>query len=135
MTRSKFAAMAFATSLVLVTQLPPVRSGVNQTYEQIKLLVDVLQHVKEQYVKEVDQKSLIYGAAAGRIRTLDPFSQFMGPEAHRERKTETTGHFGGLGIRIAVRDGWLVVITPLPDTPAYRLGVLPGVKIVKIEGE
>jgi carboxyl-terminal processing protease len=135
MRKLKFAAVAVAASAVLATQLPPVRSSVNQTYEQIKLLVDVLQHVKEQYVEEVQQTDLIYGAAAGMVRTLDPFSQFMEPEAHREMKTETTGHFGGLGIRIAVRDGWLVVITPLPDTPAYRMGILPGDKIVKIEGE
>jgi carboxyl-terminal processing protease len=123
------------TGIVFLGALPPVRSNVNQTYEQIKLLIDVLQHVREQYVSEVDQKSLIYGAAAGMVRTLDPFSQFLEPEAHKEMKTETSGQFGGLGIRIAVRDGWLTVITPLPDTPAFRQGVLPGDKIVKIEGE
>lgn len=118
-----------------VAILPPVRSAADNTYQQIKLVVDVLQHIREQYVEEVDQKKLIYGAAAGMARTLDPFSQFMEPDAHKEMKTETHGEFGGLGIRIAVREGWLTVITPLPETPAYRLGILPGDKIVKIEGE
>ncbi|HMZ27729.1 MAG TPA: S41 family peptidase, partial [Elusimicrobiota bacterium] len=115
--------------------LPPVRSAVDTTYEQIKLLVDVLQYIREQYVESVDQKAIVYGAASGMTRALDPFSQFMEPEAHKEMKTETQGQFGGLGIRIAVRDGWLTVITPMPDTPAYRLGILPGDKIVKIEDE
>jgi carboxyl-terminal processing protease len=97
-----------------VAILPPVRSAADNTYQQIKLVVDVLQHIREQYVEEVDQKKLIYGAAAGMARTLDPFSQFMEPDAHKEMKTETHGEFGGLGIRIAVREGWLTVITPLP---------------------
>lgn len=113
--------------------VPAVRSAVDATYEQIKLLVDVLQLVREQYVEEVDQKNLIYGALSGMARTLDPFSQFMEPSAHSEMKTETQGQFGGLGIRIAIRDGWLTVITPMPDTPAYRQGILPGDRIVKIE--
>jgi len=57
----------------------------------------------------------------------------MEPAALKEMRTETQGQFGGLGIRIAVRDNWLTVITPMPDTPAYRLGVLPGDKIIQIE--
>ena len=133
--RRKMALWVAGASLLLFTQLPAVRSGVNQTYEQIKLLVDIMQHVREQYVEEVDQTALVYGAAAGMVRILDPFSQFLEPDAHKEMKTETAGHFGGLGIRIAIRDGWLVVITPLPDTPAYRQGILPGDKVVKIDGE
>jgi len=114
---------------------PSSPAEVNDNYEQIRLLVDILQHIENQYVETVERKNLVYGAAAGMVRTLDPFSQFLEPEAHKEMRTETEGQFGGLGIRIAIRDGWLVVITPLPDTPAYRMGILPGDKIVKIEGE
>ena len=125
----------FGATLAVAAVFSPVRSAVDDTYQQIKLVVDVLQHIREQYVEDVDQKKLIYGAAAGMARTLDPFSQFMEPDDHKEMKTETQGQFGGLGIRIAVRDGWLTVITPTPATPAYRLGILPGDKIVKIEGE
>jgi carboxyl-terminal processing protease len=125
----------FGAGLGVTAVLSPVRSAVDDTYQQIKLVVDVLQHIREQYVEEVDQKKLVYGAAAGMARTLDPFSQFMEPDDHKEMKTETQGQFGGLGIRIAVRDGWLTVITPMPETPAYRLGILPGDKIVKIEGD
>lgn len=125
----------FGATLAVAAVFSPVRSAVDDTYQQIKLVVDVLQHIREQYVEDVDQKKLIYGAAAGMARTLDPFSQFMEPDDHKEMKTETQGQFGGLGIRIAVRDGWLTVITPMPETPAYRLGILPGDKIVKIEGE
>src|SRR5690242_15312651 len=109
--------------------------NVDQTFEQIKLLVDVYQQVVQNYVDEVDPQNLIYGAAAGLVNTLDPFSQFMVPEAREEMQTVTEGQFGGLGIRIMLKDGWLTVITPLPETPAYRAGILPEDRIIMIDGE
>jgi carboxyl-terminal processing protease len=69
------------------------------------------------------------------VRTLDPFSQFMEPEAHREIKAETEGEFGGIGVRLTMKDDWLTVLTPLPGTPAYRAGMLPNDRIVEIDGE
>jgi carboxyl-terminal processing protease len=59
----------------------------------------------------------------------------MDPTAHEMMKSETEGKFGGLGIRIAIREGVLIVVTPLPGTPAYELGILPGDMIMKIEGK
>lgn len=115
--------------------LPAAYSAADRTYEQLKILVDVLQYIKENYVEEVETQKLIYGAATGMVKTLDPFSQFMEPEVHKEIKTETEGQFGGLGIRIQLKDGWLTVVTPLPGTPAYRAGILPLDRIIKIEGE
>ncbi|MBI4347177.1 MAG: S41 family peptidase [Elusimicrobia bacterium] len=115
---------------------PSVVAAADRTYEQLKILVDILDYIKENYVEEVETQKLIYGAASGMVKTLDPFSQFMEPEVHKDIKTETEGQFGGLGIRIAMdKDGWLSVITPLPGTPAFRLGVLPNDRIIKIEGE
>lgn len=107
--------------------------NVDRTFEQIKLLVDVYQQVVQNYVDEVDPQQLIYGAASGLVGTLDPFSQFMIPEAREEMQTVTEGQFGGLGIRIMMKDNWLTVITPLPETPAYRAGVLPEDKIISID--
>src|SRR5262249_50541897 len=83
--------------------------------------------------EDVDSQNLIYGAASGMIATLDPFSQFMVPEAREEMQTITEGQFGGLGIRIMLKDNLLTVITPLPDTPAYRAGILPEDKIIMID--
>jgi carboxyl-terminal processing protease len=122
------------TAAVLAGPIP-ARAAQDKTYEQLKILVDVLNYVQENYVDEPDSQKLIYGAASGMIRTLDPFSQFMDPEAHGEIKTETEGQFGGLGIRIAIKDDWLTVMTPLPGTPAYRAGVLPNDRLVEIDGE
>src|SRR5437660_166183 len=122
-------------AVLLLFCSPVVRSAADQTYEDMKMLVEVMNLIKDNYVQEVDTKKLVYGAASGMVHTLDPFSQFLEPEAHKEMKTETEGEFGGLGIRIAVRDNILTVITPLPGTPAYKQGILPGDKIIKIDGE
>jgi carboxyl-terminal processing protease len=121
-------------SLMLLCN-PLVRSAADQTYEDMKMLVEVLNLIKDNYVQEIDTKKLVYGAAAGMVRVLDPFSQFLEPDAHKEMKTETEGEFGGLGIRIAIRDNVLTVITPLPGTPAYKQGILPGDRIAKIDNE
>jgi carboxyl-terminal processing protease len=135
MTKKRFFSAAALAAALSIAAWTPVRSGVAQTYEEIRLIVDVLQHIQSQYVEERDVKTLVYGAAQGMVRTLDPFSQFMEPDQYKDMRTETKGEFGGLGIRIGIRDGWLVVITPIEDTPAYRLGILPGDKLVKIDGK
>src|SRR5882672_9852789 len=130
--------MTYSLPLLAVLLLfcsPAVRSAADQTYEDMKMLIEVMNLIRDNYVTEIDTKKLVYGAAAGMVKTLDPFSQFLEPDAHKEMKTETEGEFGGLGIRIAIRDGILTVITPLPGTPAYRQGVLPNDRIIKIGGE
>ncbi|MBI3505105.1 MAG: S41 family peptidase [Proteobacteria bacterium] len=126
-------AVGLAVGMAGVWVLPKVYAAADRTYEQLKILVDILDYIKENYVDEIDTQKLIYGAAGGMVKTLDPFSQFMEPDVHKDIKTETEGQFGGLGIRIGMKDGWPSVITPLPGTPAYRLGVLPNDRIIKIE--
>ncbi|MFH0753442.1 MAG: S41 family peptidase, partial [Candidatus Omnitrophota bacterium] len=71
----------------------------------------------------------------GMLGALDPHSQFLTPEDYDELKTDTQGKFGGLGIEISIRDGLLTVVTPIEDTPAWKVGVKAGDKIVKIEKE
>src|SRR5882724_6648491 len=122
-------------AVLLIFCTPALRSAADQTYEDMKMLVEVMNLIRDNYVQDVDTKKLVYGAAAGMVRNLDPFSQFLEPDAHKEMKTETEGEFGGLGIRIAIRDSILTVITPLPGTPAYRQGILPNDRIIKIGGE
>src|SRR3989338_611101 len=119
----------------VVLFLPNAYSAIDKTYEQLKILVDVLGYIQEDYVEVKDVNELIYGAAHGMVGTLDDFSQFMEPQIHKEVKTETEGEFGGLGIKIGLRDAWLTVITPQPDTPAYRAGIMPNDRIVKTDSD
>ena len=102
-------------------------------YESIELFTDVLKIVQKNYVEEVDTKKLVYGAINGMLSSLDPHSSFLPPDMYKELKIETKGSFGGLGIEITVKDGYLTVISPIEDTPAFRAGIKAGDQILKIE--
>ena len=104
------------------------------TYENLRLFTEVLSIVQSQYVDEVPPKAIIYNAIKGTLRGLDPHSSFLDPEMYREMQVETSGSFGGLGIEITLRDDILTVVAPIEGTPAYRAGIQPGDRIVKIEG-
>lgn len=102
-------------------------------YESIELFTDVLKIVQKNYVEEVETKKLVYGAINGMLSSLDPHSSFLPPDMYKEMKIETKGSFGGLGIEITVKDGYLTVISPIEDTPAFRAGIKAGDQILKIE--
>jgi carboxyl-terminal processing protease len=104
------------------------------TYENLKLFTEVLDIIQKQYVDEVPAKDLVYSAVKGALRGLDPHSSFLDPEMYKEMQVETSGSFGGLGIEITLKDDVLTVVTPIEGTPAYRVGIHPGDRIVKIEG-
>ncbi|MCD4779409.1 MAG: S41 family peptidase [Candidatus Omnitrophica bacterium] len=104
-------------------------------YSQIELFSYALTTIQADYVEELPPKDLIYGSLKGMLATLDPHSQFLTPEEYKDLKTETQGKFGGLGIEISIRDGLLTVVTPIEDTPAWKVGIKSGDRIVKIEDE
>ncbi len=130
--------LAAAVLVVLTLSLggTSASKGVDRTatYEQLKLFTDVLSIIQNQYVDETEPKEVIYGAVRGMLRSLDPHSSFMDPESYREMQVETSGSFGGLGIEITVRDDVLTVVAPIDGTPAWRAGIQPNDRIVKIEG-
>lgn len=103
-----------------------------KAYENIRIFTDAISIVQDNYTEEVDPKNLIYGAIKGMVQGLDPHSSFMTPEDYKEMQVETKGAFGGIGIEIGIRDGVLTVISPIEDTPAFRVGIKAGDKIVKI---
>jgi len=104
-------------------------------YEELKTFTEVLSIVKKNYVEDVKPKDLIYGAIKGMLNSLDPHSAFMPPDAYKEMQVETKGEFGGLGIQIGLKEGFLTVIAPIEDTPAYKAGIKAGDKITKINKE
>ena len=108
-----------------------------ERYENLELFNKVLHFIEQNYVDEdkVKNKDLIYGAIKGMMETLDPHSNFLTPEIFKDMKIDTSGKFGGLGIEIGVKDNILTVISPIEDTPAWKAGVKPGDRIVKIGGE
>jgi len=107
----------------------------NVAYSKLKLFGDVLSIVQGSYVEEVSADNLIKGAINGMVQTLDPHSSYLTPDMLKQIEVETKGAFGGLGIEIGMKDGYLTVIAPIEDTPAARAGLQPGDKIVRIEKE
>jgi carboxyl-terminal processing protease len=83
----------------------------------------------------IDLRDVEYAACNGLLRTLDPHSVFLSPEAYKEMNLSTSGHFGGLGIVISIRDQLLTVIRPMPDTPAGRAGLERFDRVMKINNE
>jgi carboxyl-terminal processing protease len=83
----------------------------------------------------VDLREVEYAACNGMLRTLDPHSVFLSPDAYREMNISTSGHFGGLGIVISIRDQMLTVMKPMPGTPAGRSGLKKLDRITKINNE
>jgi len=104
-------------------------------YQQARLFDDVLAHVADYYVDSLDERQLYQMAIDGMLDQLhDPYSVFLKPEDFRQLSEATTGNYSGLGIQIDVRDGWITVVAPLPDTPAERAGVQTGDRITQLDG-
>ena len=104
-------------------------------FEKLELFNKVLHLVESQYYREVDTEKLIEGALKGMMETLDPHSSFLNKKYFSKMQEETQGEFGGLGIEVTQKDGLLVVITPIEDTPAHKAGLKPRDKIVEINHE
>lgn len=100
-----------------------------------RLFWDVWQLVKDRYVEEkISDTKLFYGSLAGVLASLgDPYSVFFDPETNRKFSDELSGSFGGIGMEIGVKKEQLVVVAPLPDTPAFRAGLRAGDKILAID--
>jgi carboxyl-terminal processing protease len=105
-------------------------------YEEIRLLMRVMERVRQDYVdgEKISYSELIQAAMRGMLSTLDPHSEFMDARKYTDLKNDTEGAFGGVGIVVGMRDNMLTVVSPMEDSPAYDAGILAGDKIVKIEG-
>ncbi len=104
-------------------------------YEKLDIFAKVLHYVETNYVDQVEQKDLVYGAIKGMLDTLDPHTIFMPPEIYKEMKIDTTGEFQGLGLVVEVRDRRLAVINPIEDSPASKAGVKKNDIILAIDGK
>jgi len=106
----------------------------DEAYESLKVFSDVIELIEQNYVDPVEAKDLIEKAIQGMVQSLDPHSSLLPPDAFEDLKIDTKGKFTGIGIHITMRDGFVTVISPIEDTPAYKAGVQAMDKIIKVDG-
>ncbi|MFL2543037.1 MAG: S41 family peptidase [Alphaproteobacteria bacterium] len=104
-----------------------------ETYEYLDLFGQIFDKVRSEYVEEVTDQELIEKAIDGMLTGLDPHSGYMNEEVWEEMQMDTQGKFGGLGIEITMEEGFVKVISPIEDSPAFEAGILAGDFIIQID--
>src|ERR1043165_9794037 len=101
--------------------------------EELRAFTEVVDAIKKNYVEPVEDKKLFTEAINGMLTGLDPHSAYLDQEAFKELQVGTQGQFGGLGIEVGMEDGFVKVISPIEDTPAFKAGIKPNDLIVKLD--
>jgi carboxyl-terminal processing protease len=125
----------FMAGLFLGINLSFAARAEDSAHAYLDYFHQVYQIIRTEYVDTVDTKTVFYGAIKGMIQALnDPFSRFLDEDSYTELKEETTGKFVGIGVEISARDGEIVVVSPIADTPAMRAGLKAGDVITRVNG-
>jgi carboxyl-terminal processing protease len=139
--RSKFEkiSLIFAGCLIglLISINLPVFADKTKTsslpIDELRTFAEVFGKVKSAYVEEIEDKKLINEALNGMLSGLDPHSTFLDLDHFKDLQQGTSGEFGGLGIEVGMEDGFVKVISPIEDTPAYKAGIKSGDLIIKLD--
>jgi carboxyl-terminal processing protease len=126
-------ASAFAAGLVFA---PPLSAGRFNPYQKLGVFTKVLSYIEGQYVEDISETELMYGAARGLTDVLDPHSRFMDPDEYERLKKETEGNeqIEGIGIDVEKRKNRFVIISPIDGSPAAKAGIEPGDVIKRVDG-
>ena len=106
---------------------------VNLPLEDLRTFAEVFGKIKTDYVEAVEDQKLISGAINGMLTGLDPHSSYLDADSFKEIQTTTQGEFGGVGMEVGMENGFIKVVSPIEDTPAYRAGIKSGDWISKID--
>jgi len=120
--------------IFIITSLQTNSASKNkETYEYLDLFGQIFDRVRSEYVEEVTDEELIEKAIDGMLTGLDPHSSYMNEKVWQEMQMDTSGKFGGLGIEITMEEGFVKVVSPIEDTPAFKAGVIAGDYIIQID--
>ena len=125
----------FLTITIAVISASLLVYAKSSRFKHLDLFNKVLHIIETQYYRPVDVEKLIAGAIRGMVSTLDPHSTFLNEKLFSKLKEETEGEFGGVGIEVTIKEGIIIISTPIDDSPASRAGLLSGDKIVEINYE
>ncbi|MAS00190.1 MAG: peptidase S41 [Nitrosomonadales bacterium] len=105
----------------------------NLPIDDLRTFAEVFGKIKSDYVENIEDKKLIKEALNGMLSGLDPHSTYLDEDHFKDLQQGTTGEFGGLGIEVGMEDGFVLVISPIEDTPAYKAGLKSGDLIMKLD--
>ena len=108
-------------------------SGSSLPLEELRQLADVFGLIKTDYVEPVEDNKLLTEAITGMVASLDPHSAYLDKKSFKELREGTQGKYVGLGIEVGMEDGYVKIISPIEDTPAYRAGLKPGDLITRVD--
>ena len=105
--------------------------------QNLEVFTDAMQKIRSEYVdgKDLKYQQLVYAALKGMVGKLDPHSEFLDETSFQQLQDDTEGQFGGLGLVVAMKDGYVTVVAPMEDAPGFRAGILTGDRIVRVEGK
>lgn len=126
-------AIAFAPPAFAASDQPSPE--VQSTFDELGTFMDVYARVKAQYVKSIDDHTLIKGAIDGMLAALDPHSSYAEGSDFDDLRTISDGNYGGVGVVTTVDDGFVRVVAATEDTPAWRAGIKPKDYITRIDGQ
>lgn len=127
--------LAVAISNMSLAQTPGSEERLPLPFEEVRIFAEALDNIRNSYVRDIDDKTLLEYAIKGMLSGLDPHSAYLANEEYDSLQETTQGEFGGLGIEIGEQDGYIKIITPIDDSPAQRAGILSGDLIIEIDGK
>jgi carboxyl-terminal processing protease len=104
------------------------------TWEQTRLITEVMERVRRDFVEPTDDSELMDSAIRGMVSGLDRHSEFLDAEEYRDIRNSTTGRYSGVGLEVSTQDGAILVIAPIDGTPAQNAGIESGDEIIEING-
>jgi len=121
--------------IIFTLNAAPVKADNESVYKGLSNFTKVLDLIQRNYVEEVEGEELTTKAIEGMLQGLDPYSAYLSPERYRDLEIGTSGEFGGVGMEVTTKDGFLKVITPIEGGPAEKAGIKPKDMIIEIEGK
>lgn len=126
-------ALAFVAGLMARDVLAPAHAGHRDAPDD-DVLTEIYAHVRDHYVEPVDGARLVDGAVRGMLGVLDPHTTWFDPQALADFRAANRGELQGIGVELSARDAHIMVVAPLPDSPASGAGLRRGDVLTTIDG-
>ncbi len=127
-------AVVFSGALALAAQSADKKDRAD-TFRQLDLFGEVLSKIETEYVVDTDDAELIESAINGMLLSLDPHSSYLAPDGFRDLQVTNKGEYGGIGLEVVMDEGYILVVSPMDDTPGARAGIRSGDYLIAIDDE